>query len=138
MRLALFAFSICALAMTPAFAQDAARFDGNWNATISCSAQGDTKLYRMDFPANVRGGQLSGEHGTAGQGGWVQISGQIKPNGSAYVLVNGLAGGNVNQAVGRVATGTPYKWHADTHFDGTVGQGLRTDNVRPCMIRFVR
>jgi hypothetical protein len=81
---------------------------------------------------------VTAEHGTSGQAGWSQVTGQIKPNGSTDLSVNGLAGANVNQAVGRVAAGSPYKWRATGSFGDKVGEALSVNTPRPCMLRFVR
>jgi len=137
MRLALSALLLAATMTAPALAQNTQRFDGNWIVTLTCAAMSDgTKGYTFTFPATVHGGQLHGEHGTRGQGAWLEVDGPIQPDGSATLLVNGLTN-RVDYTVGRLATGTPYSYHVLARFGAGSGQGERVE-ARACNLRFTR
>jgi len=68
----------------------APRFDGKWLTKMSCPAKGNTEGYTWQFPGAVDNGNFRGEHGTAGEPGYLLIEGKIAPDGNAKLSANGI------------------------------------------------
>jgi hypothetical protein len=68
----------------------AEKFDGKWSTTLTCPAMGNTEGYTWEFPSVVNAGNLRGEHGTAGEPGYLLIEGKIAADGKAKLSANGV------------------------------------------------
>jgi hypothetical protein len=106
------------------------RFDGNWQATISCSAAADAKGYTQQISAQVKDGNFHGQHGTEGKPDSMILDGKIQLDGSAELYAQGLVGKSV-YAVGNVAAGSVFAYHIRAKFDGSSGTGSRVE-LRTC------
>ncbi len=66
------------------------RFDGNWQTKMTCPPKGNTEGYTWQFPAVIQNNNFHGEHGTAGQPGYLLIEGTIADDGNAKLTANGI------------------------------------------------
>jgi hypothetical protein len=117
-------------------ADDAARFDGTWDTTLSCSNAAGALGYSFQFPSTVKDGMLKGEKGDEGKPGWLHMEGKIQPDGTAKLYVKGLVGAK-EYAVGHRPAGTEYGYHIEGKFSDKEGNGKRVEG-RPCEATFVR
>ncbi len=119
-------------------AASAGSFDGHWAVTLTCEKASDGALgYVFQFPAEVKDGQLHGEHGIAGHPSWLAIDGQINSAGDAAILADGLTGLS-DYNLGRVVQGAPYTYRIKAHFDGARGAGTRVSGARACKVEFLK
>jgi len=81
---------VLAAFLLPAGVRAGERFDGNWMTKMSCPSKGNTEGYTWQFASTITGSNFRGEHGTAGQGGYLLVEGKIKEDGSAKLSANGL------------------------------------------------
>jgi hypothetical protein len=117
-------------------ADGAEKFDGTWDTTISCSNTEGARGYSFTFPSVVKDGRLLGGKGTPRQPGWLELKGDILPNGSARLYARGLVGAS-QVAVGHLPPGSAYGYHVAAKFSGDEGDGKRVEG-RPCEVAFVR
>jgi hypothetical protein len=117
-------------------ADEAARFEGIWDTTVSCSNAAGALGYSFEFPSTVKDGVLHGEKGTAGKPGWLQLQGNIRPDGTARLYARGLVGAQ-EFAVGHRPAGTEYSYHIVGKFSDKEGTGKRVEG-RPCDVTFVK
>jgi len=139
MRRAIIGVTICVgLALTKAFAlaDDAARFDGTWDTTLSCSNTDGALGYSFQFPSVVKDGVLRGEKGKKDKPGWLQLDGNIQPDGTAKIYAKGQVGAK-EYAVGHRPAGSEYGYNIEAKFSDQEGSGKRVEG-RPCEVHFVR
>ena len=67
------------------------RFDGHWLTKLTCPAKGNTEGYTWQFPGVIENSSFRGEHGTAGQPGYLLIEGKIKEDGAPSCQPMGLS-----------------------------------------------
>jgi hypothetical protein len=115
---------------------DAPRFDGTWDTTLSCSNTQGALGYSFEFLSTVKDGVLHGEKGDEGKPGWLQLDGNIAPDGTAKLYAKGLVGGQ-EYAVGHRPKGTAYGYHIDAKFSDKDGSGKRVEG-RPCDVTFAK
>jgi hypothetical protein len=129
---------VSALALSPsmAAAQDAGRFDGNWNVTLVCPTDNTALGYVYHFTALVKNGVLHGEHGIADMPGWVAIDGTIRANGSATLSAKGRTNIPAHSAY-QPQRGTPYTYTVEAQFESSRGNGKRVE-LRACTLSFVK
>lgn len=117
-------------------ANDTERFDGIWNTTVSCSTTLGALGYIYQFPSTVKNGVLHGEEGILGKPGWLQLTGQIRPDGTARIHAKGLVG-KQKAAIGSLPPGTPYNYRIVGKFSDKEGTGRRVEE-RSCKVTFVK
>jgi hypothetical protein len=125
-------------ALVPAHAQNT-KFDGAWNVVLTCPPHNDeegTKGYTHMFPAEVKNGQLQGVHGKEGEPGWHFLHGDISPNGTATLQLDGIVN-SPDHAIGRSPKGKTYSYRVQAKFDQASGTGQRMSG-RVCEFRFTR
>src|ERR1039458_5034776 len=78
------------LGSSDAMAQSSAgeRFDGNWLTKLTCPAKGNTQGYTWQFSSVIQNSHFRGEHGTAGNPGYLLIEGKIGEEGKAKLAAN--------------------------------------------------
>jgi len=118
-------------------AQDAQKFDGNWQTTVSCANYHDALGYSYQFVSTVKDGVLHGMHGTEGKPGSLVIDGTIPPDGKASLYAKGRTGSKEYVPGRDTAKGTEYGYNIDAHFEGSTGTGTRVEG-RPCTFKFVK
>ena len=124
-----------AMAQAPA-AGGAAQFDGLWKVHQVCSDVGHTKGYTHDYGMVVKNGFARAQWGTDGTNDSWSVSGQIQPDGTATMVVNGITGAE-DYAAGNVRSGTPFGYTFPANFTATRGLGNRTIQ-RPCTFTFTK
>ena len=135
------ALLICSIA----FAQDKPspqRFDGKWVTKMSCPAKGNTEGYAWEFGSVIENGKFRGEHGTAGEGGYLLIEGKIVEDGSAKLSATGIVASR-KYARGPLAhKGEEYGYNIKAQFKDKEGTGTRDAGMgsvgRPCTFDFVK
>ena len=129
-------FAVVVLTAAAAQAQTNA-FDGTWSARIVCAIAPDGAAgYQLDFAAQVRNGAVDGRYSNPRDGATALLTGQIQPDGSALLKVDGTTG-RTEYTVGRVQPGTPYHYTANARFAGRSGSGTRNE-LRRCDLTFGR
>jgi hypothetical protein len=106
------------------------RFDGSWQATISCTDAGTSKGYTVQLAAQVKDGSFHGRHGIDGKPDSLTVDGTIQLDGSVELLAQGLTG-NPRNTFGNVASGSPFSYHIQAKFEASSGSGTRVEQ-RPC------
>ncbi len=84
----------------------------------------------------MKDGVLHGEKGTEKQPGWLEINGEIPPNGRTQLYADGLVGAS-EFAVGGRPAGTEYEYHIGATFDDKQGTEKGVEG-RPCNVAFAR
>jgi len=132
------ALLVCSLA----FAQSAARFDGQWLTTLTCPAKGNTEGYTWQFGSVIQNGNFRGERGTAGEPGYLLIEGKIGADGSVKLSATGIV---VSRKYARgvfAHKGEEYSYNIKAQFKETQGSGVRDQGLgivgRPCTFDFVK
>lgn len=118
------------------------RFDGKWLTKLACPAKGNTEGYTWEFPSVIRNNNLRGEHGTAGEGGYLLIEGKIAESGSVKLEVSGIVASR-KYARGVLAhKGEEYSYTVKAQFQDTAGAGTRDTGLgivgRPCTFDFAK
>jgi len=113
-----------------------------WMTTLACPAKGSTEGYTWQFAGAVVNGNFRGEHGTAGEPGYLLIEGRIAEDGSAKLVATGIVASR-NYARGILAhKGEDYSYNIKAQFKETEGSGTRNEGLgvvgRPCTFDFVR
>jgi hypothetical protein len=106
------------------------RFDGAWQATISCPTAAGAQGYVLQFTARVKDRVFHGQQGIDDTPGWLSVDGKIQLDGSAELYAHGLTSAAAF-TVGNVPSGTPVGYHILARFDGASGSGSRVE-LRPC------
>ncbi len=105
------------------------RFDGDWLVAMSCPSNTEKSAargYKRQFPAQVKGGVLSGKIGVAETAGWLRIEGAIGADGNALLDVHARTG-DPDYAVSHPPPSSPYAFHVEARFDGARGSGRRLE-----------
>ena len=133
---------VCALMLSPGILMAEERFDGKWLTTLTCPAKGSTDGYTWQFPSVIENSKLRGEHGTAGEPGYLLIEGKISKDGSAKLSATGIVASR-QYARGVLAhKGADYNYDIKAHFEDTQGKGARDAGLgivgRVCTFDFVK
>jgi hypothetical protein len=123
-----------AMAQTPA--AGAGQYDGLWNVHHDCPDDQHAKGFRIDYSMVVKNGFARAQWGTDGTANSWSISGQIQPDGTATMVVNGLTGPE-NYVPGNLKVGTPFGYTFPANFTATRGLGNRTIQ-RTCTFTFTK
>src|ERR1700683_4662785 len=101
-------------------------FDGVWDTVLSCSNSNGALGYSFELDSVVKNNTLHGEKGAKDQPGWLQLDGNISPDGSANLYVKGRVGAAAF-AVGQRPAGTEYGDYIDAKLTTTYGTGNRVE-----------
>lgn len=118
------------------------KFDGNWMTKLVCPAKGNTEGYTWLIPSTIQGSNFHGEHGTAGQPGYLLIEGKIKDDGSAKLEANGIVASR-KYARGIFAhQGEDYSYDIKAQFEANKGSGTKSAGLgivgRECTFEFTK
>jgi len=142
MRKAVRFFVLCALMLMPGALLAGEKFDGNWLTTLTCPDKGKTEGYTWKFPGAIKDGAFRGEHGTAGQPGYLLIEGKIADDGTAKLSANGIVASRQYARGVFVSQGSNYSYNIKALFKETEGTGTRDEGLgivgRPCTFGFVK
>jgi hypothetical protein len=135
-------FVVCALVLLPAVSFAGERFDGKWLTTLTCPAKGSTEGYTWKIFSVVTAGNFRGERGTAGEPGYLLITGPIKDDGSAKLTANGIVASRKYARGVFAHEGADYSYNIKAQFKETEGTGTRDEGLgivgRPCTFEFVK
>ncbi len=125
-----------------AFAQDSPSLDGKWLTKMACPAKGNTEGYTWQFSSVIENNVFRGEHGTAGEPGYLLIEGKIAKDGSAKLTATGIVQSR-NYARGVLAhKGEEYSYNIKAKFQDAAGTGTRDVGLgvigRPCTFDFTK
>jgi hypothetical protein len=109
-------------------------FDGIWTVEVDCASVGDVEGYDWRFPAEVSSGFTSGLYRSETSSAIGHITGHIRPDGGAHLLMVGRTGPE-QRSFGHQRPGVPFRYTVDAHFDGQSGSGKRNEE-RPCALTF--
>lgn len=134
--------AVCAFVLLPGISIAGERFDGNWLTKMTCPAKGKTEGYTWQFPSVVSGSSFRGEHGTAGEPGYLLLEGPIASDGGAKLAANGIVASR-DYARGVFAhKGEEYSYDVKANFQETHGTGMRDQGLgivgRPCTFEFTK
>lgn len=142
MRKALRSLMVCALMLLPGVLIAGERFDGHWLTKLTCPAKGNTEGYTWQFPGVIENSSFRGEHGSAGQPGYLLIEGKIKENGSAKLSANGIVASRKYARGVFAHEGENYSYDIKAQFKEAEGTGIRNEGLgivgRPCTFEFVK
>ncbi|HEY6491101.1 MAG: hypothetical protein WCC26_19695 [Terracidiphilus sp.] len=130
------------LLLLPGISIAGERFDGAWQTKLTCPPKGDTEGYTWLIPSVIENSNFRGEHGSAGEPGYLLIEGKIKADGSAKLSANGIVASR-KYARGILAhKGEEYSYDIKAQFKETEGTGLRSEGLgivgRPCTFDFLK
>ena len=118
------------------------RFDGNWLTKLTCPAKGNTEGYIWQFPSVVQNSNFHGEHGTAGEPGYLLIEGKIGQDGSAKLSANGVVASRKYARGITAHKGEDYSYDIKAQFNEAEGTGTRSEGLgivgRPCTFDFLK
>lgn len=142
MRKAVKLLSVCALILIPGISVAADRFDGKWATKLTCPAKGNTEGYTWQFASAILNNNFRGEHGTAGEPGYLLVEGKIAQDGSAKLSATGIVASR-KYARGVLAhKGEEYSYDIRAQFKETEGTGARNEGLgivgRACTFEFVK
>jgi hypothetical protein len=133
---------VCALVFLPGLLIAGEHFDGKWLTTLTCPAKGSTEGYTWKIPSMIQNGKFKGEHGTAGQPGYLLIEGPIAEDGSAKLSANGIVTSRKYARGVFAHEGENYSYNIKAKFKETEGSGARDEGLgivgRPCTFDFVK
>ena len=133
---------ICTLLLLTGISVAGERFDGNWSTKLTCPAKGDTEGYTWQFASVIQNSDFRGEHGTAGQPGYLLIQGKIAENGSAKLSAAGIVASRKYARGVFAHKGEEYSYDIKAQFRETEGTGSRSEGLgivgRPCTLEFVK
>ncbi len=134
--------AICALMLLPGVSVAGGRFDGKWLTTLTCPEKGKTQGYTWHFPSMVKDGNLRGEHGTAGEPGYLLIEGKIADDGAAKLSATGKVVSRTYATGVFVTQGSDYGYDIKAQFNETEGRGTKSAGLgiigRTCTYEFVK
>jgi hypothetical protein len=118
------------------------KFDGNWLTKLTCPAKGNTEGYTWQFPSVIQNSNYHGEHGTAGQPGYLLVEGKIAQDGSAKLSANGIVASRKYARGVFAHGGESYSYDIKAQFKEAEGTGTRNQGLgvvgRPCTFDFVK
>ena len=130
--------AIILLMLATSFAAD--RFDGRWLTKLTCPPKGSTSGYTWEFPATIQNSNFIGEHGTAGEPGYLRLEGKIADNGSAKFAANGIVASRQYARGVFVHKGEDYSYDVKAVFKEAEGTGTRNEGLgivgRSCEFEF--
>ncbi len=134
---------VCVLMLWPGISlAGGERFTGNWRTKLTCPAKGNTEGYTWEFPSVVQDGNFHGEHGTAGEPGYLLIEGKIKEDGSAKLSATGIVASRKYARGVLTHKGEEYSYDIKAQFGETEGSGTRNTGLgvvgRPCAFEFTK
>jgi hypothetical protein len=142
MRKAFRLLAVSAMILMPGISIAADRFDGNWQTKLTCPPKGNTEGYTWILPSVIQNSNFRGEHGTAGEKGYLLLEGQIKADGSAKLSANGIVTSRKYARGVFAHGGADYSYDVKAQFKDTEGTGARSEGLgivgRACTFEFVK
>jgi hypothetical protein len=118
------------------------RFDGNWLTKLTCPPKGNTEGYAWRIPSVIQNNNFRGEHGTAGEPGYLLIEGKIAEDGSAKLAANGIVASRQYARGVFAHKGGEYSYDIKAQFKETEGTGTKSAGLgiegRTCTFDFLK
>jgi hypothetical protein len=134
--------TVCGLVLLPGILLAGEKFDGKWLTTLTCPAKGNTEGYTWKLPSVVKDGNFRGEHGTAGQPGYLLIEGPIADDGAAKLSATGIVASRKYARGVFAHQGEDYSYDVKAQFKETEGTGTKSEGLgivgRTCTFEFVK
>src|ERR1019366_593202 len=124
-----FAQSTSSPPQTGAGGQIPPRFDGKWLTKLTCPAKGDTEGYTWQFASVMENSNFRGEHGTAGEPGYLLIEGKIATDGSAKLSATGIVASRKYARGVFTHKGEEYSYNIKAKFQEKEGTGARVTGL---------
>jgi len=122
--------------------QGSPRFDGKWVTKLACPAKGSTEGYTWQFASVIQNSNFRGEHGTAGEPGYLLIEGKIAEGGGAKLSATGIVASRTYARGVFAHKGEDYSYNIKAKFQDKEGTGTRDAGLgivgRPCTFDFVK
>lgn len=119
-----------------------AGFEGKWLTKLTCPAKGNTEGYTWQFESVIQNGNLRGEHGAAGEPGYLLIEGKIGKDGSARLSATGIVASRQYARGVFAHKGGEYSYNIKAQFQEKEGTGTRDTGLgivgRPCTFDFAK
>ena len=133
---------VCVLTLMAGVSVAGERFDGQWLTKLTCPAKGNTDGYTWQFPSVIDNSNFRAEHGTAGDPGYLLITGKIAPDGGAKLSADGIVASRQYARGVFAHKGEEYSYDIKAQFKDTEGTGTRKVGLgfvgRPCTFEFVK
>jgi hypothetical protein len=117
-------------------------FDGKWLTTLTCPPKGSTEGYTWQFSSVIQNSSFRGEHGTAGEPGYLLLEGKVAGDGSAKLAATGIVASRKYARGVFAHKGEQYTYDVKAQFERTKGTGIRSEGLgiagRPCTFGFVK
>jgi hypothetical protein len=142
MRKAVRLLIACALILLPGISVAGERFDGQWLTKLTCPSKGSTEGYSWQFASVIQNSNFRGEHGTAGEPGYLLIEGKIAQDGSAKLAATGIVASRKYARGVFAHQGEDYNYNIKAQFKETEGTGIKGEGLgivgRTCTFDFVK
>jgi hypothetical protein len=125
MRKAILLLTVCALVLLPGISFAGERFDGNWHTKFTCVPKGNTEGYTWRFESIIQNSNFRGEHGIAGEPGYLLIEGKIAQDGHAKLTATGIVASRQYARGIFARKGEEYSYDINAQFRDTEGTGTR-------------
>jgi hypothetical protein len=133
---------VFALLLLPGVSLPGERFDGKWLTKLTCPAKGNTEGYTWQFVSVIQDSKFRGEHGTAGEPGYLLIEGKIAADGSAKLSATGIVASRQYARGVFAHKGEDYSYDIKAKFTDTEGTGSKSAGLgiegRACPVEFVK
>jgi hypothetical protein len=142
MRKAVRLFASCAVMLLSGISVAGERFDGNWLTKLTCPPKGNTQGYTWQFSSVIQNSHFRGEHGTAGNPGYLLIEGKIAEDGKAKLSANGIVASRKYARGVFAHQGEEYSYDIKAEFRETSGTGTKSEGLgivgRACTFDFLK
>jgi hypothetical protein len=131
-----------ALILMPALSVAVERFDGTWQTKLICPPKGNTEGHTWQFPSVIQNSNFRGEHGTAGEKGYLLLEGKTSTDGSAKLSASGIVTSRKYARGVFSHGGEDYSYDVKAQFKETEGTGTKSEGLgivgRTCTFEFVK
>lgn len=142
MRKAVRLLMVWALIVLPGLSVAGEKFDGKWLTKLTCPAKGSTEGYTWLIPSEIQHNNFRGEHGSAGEPGYLLIEGKIAEDGGAKLSATGIVLSRQYARGVFAHKGEDYSYEIKAQFKETEGTGIRNEGLgivgRPCTFDFMK
>jgi len=122
--------------------QSSPHFDGKWLTKLTCPAKGNTEGYTWQFSSVIQNSNFRGEHGIAGEPGYLLIEGKIAEDGNAKLSATGIVASRKYARGVFAHKGEDYGYNIKAKFKDTEGTGTRDAGLgivgRSCTFDFTK
>ena len=122
--------------------QGSPHFDGKWLTKLTCPAKGNTEGYTWQFSSVIQNSNFRGEHGIAGEPGYLLIEGKIAEDGNAKLSATGIVASRKYARGVFAHKGEDYGYNIKAKFKDTEGTGTRDAGLgivgRSCTFDFTK